>query len=102
MIELEAVVPHKENCDALINFEEVKQLATIDELAGMLGLKTKPYNAAQIRCACLVHGGDEKTLAISPAVRSKRGSPGVFFCQKAKNGGDRIGFKLSASPSLPV
>jgi hypothetical protein len=74
-----------------INFEEVEQLATIDELAEMLGLKTKPYNAAQIRCACPVHGGDEKTLAISPGVRSKRGSPGVFFCQKAKSGGDRIG-----------
>jgi hypothetical protein len=74
-----------------INFEEVEQLATIDELADMLGLKTKAYNAAQIRCACPVHGGDEKTLAISPAVRSKRGSPGVFFCQKAKSGGDRIG-----------
>src|SRR5882672_12764492 len=74
-----------------INFDEVEQLATIDELAEMLGLKTKPYNAAQIRCACPVHGGDEKTLAISPGVRSKRGSPGVFFCQKAKSGGDRIG-----------
>jgi hypothetical protein len=74
-----------------INFEEVEQLATIDELAEMLGLKTKAYNAAQIRCACPVHGGDEKTLAISPGVRSKRGSSGVFFCQKAKSGGDRIG-----------
>ena len=57
----------------------------------MLGLKTKRYNASQIRCACPVHGGEETTLAISPSVRSKRGSEGVFFCQKAKSGGDRSG-----------
>jgi len=48
MIELEAVVPHKENCDALINFEEVKQLATIDELAGMRARTPKPAWARRV------------------------------------------------------
>jgi hypothetical protein len=74
-----------------INFEDVERLATIEELAEMLGLKTKKYNASQIRCACPVHGGEDTTLAISPGVRSKRGSEGVFYCQKGKSGGDRIG-----------
>lgn len=74
-----------------ISFEEVEKLATIEELAEMLGLKTKRYNANQIRCSCPIHGGEDTTLAISPGVRSKRGSSGVFFCQKGKSGGDRIG-----------
>lgn len=74
-----------------IDFAVVEELATIEELADMLGLKTKRHGAAQIRCSCPVHGGEETTLAISPGVRSKRGSQGVFFCQKAKSGGDRIG-----------
>lgn len=74
-----------------IDFADVEQLATIEELADMLGLKTKRYNAAQIRCSCPIHGGDDTTLAISPNIRSKRGSVGVFYCQKGKSGGDRIG-----------
>jgi hypothetical protein len=74
-----------------ISFEDVEQLADIEELANMLGLKTKKYNASQVRCACPIHGGDDTTLAISPAIRSKRGSVGVFYCQKGKAGGDRIG-----------
>jgi hypothetical protein len=43
-----------------INFEEVEQLATIEELADMPGLKTKRYNANQIRCSCPIHGGEHK------------------------------------------
>ena len=74
-----------------IPFEEVEALATIEQLAEMLGLATHKYGANQIRCSCPVHGGDKDTLAISPAVKSKRGSLGVFFCQAAKSGGDRIG-----------
>jgi hypothetical protein len=35
----------------LISFEEVEQLATIEELADMLGLKNKRYNGNQIRCS---------------------------------------------------
>lgn len=75
-----------------ISFEDVEQLATIEELADMLGLQTNRHgNSGQVRCACPIHGGDKDTLAISPGVRSKRGSLGVFFCQKSKSGGDRIG-----------
>jgi len=73
-----------------ISFEEVESLASIEQLAEMLGLNAK-RSGHQLRCACPVHGGDDRTLAISPQVRSKRGSIGVFFCQKAKEGGDRIG-----------
>jgi hypothetical protein len=91
MVELVAAVPQKETAMAFIDFEKVEQLATIEELADMLGLKTKRYNPSQIRCACPVHSGEDTTLAISPGVRSKRGSEGVFFCQKGKSGGDRIG-----------
>jgi hypothetical protein len=73
-----------------INFEDVEQLADIEQLADMLGLKAK-QSGRQLRCSCPVHGGDDRTLAITPDVRSKRGSVGVFFCQKAQSGGDRIG-----------
>lgn len=73
-------------------FEDVEQLATIEQLARMLNLSAKPHGrTSQLRCSCPVHGGDETTLAISPHVRSRRGSMGVFFCQSAKSGGDRIG-----------
>jgi hypothetical protein len=73
-----------------INFDEVAELASIEQLADMLGLKTQS-SGRQLRCSCPVHGGDDRTLAITPDVRSKRGSQGVFFCQKAQSGGDRIG-----------
>lgn len=73
-----------------IDFAEVESLASIEQLVDMLGLKVK-HQGAQLRCSCPVHGGDERALAITPTVRSKRGSLGVFFCQKAQSGGDRIG-----------
>ena len=60
MVRLMAVVPHEEYCDALYQLEEVEQLATIEKLADMLGLKTKQYNADQIRCSCPNHGGEHK------------------------------------------
>ncbi len=72
-----------------IDFSHVEQLATIEQLADMLGLNPKKERT-QLRCSCPIHGG-ERSLAISPDVRSKRGSLGVFFCQEAKTGGDRIG-----------
>jgi hypothetical protein len=73
-----------------ISFEEVERLASIEQLAEMLGLNAKK-SGRQLRCSCPVHGGDERTLAITPDVKSKRGSEGVFFCQAGKSGGDRIG-----------
>ena len=73
-----------------ISFEDVEKLATIDRLVEMLNLDAKP-SGRQLRATCPVHGGDNRTLAISPDVRSKRGSIGVFFCQQAQEGGDRIG-----------
>lgn len=73
-----------------IPFEDVEKLATIDQLAKMLNLDIK-RSGAQWRCECPVHSGDHRTLCISPQVRSKRGSEGVFFCQADKSGGDRIG-----------
>jgi hypothetical protein len=72
-----------------IDFEQVQELATIEQLAEMLNLETR-RSGTQLRCPCPVHGG-ERSLAISPQVRSRRGSIGVFFCQEAKEGGDRIG-----------
>jgi hypothetical protein len=72
-----------------ISFEDVEQLATIDQLAEMLGLNPKKERT-QLRCSCPIHGG-VRSLAISPDVRSKRGPHGDFFCQEAKTGGDRIG-----------
>jgi hypothetical protein len=72
-----------------ISFEDVERLATIEQLAEMLGLNPKKERT-QLRCSCPIHGG-ERSLAISPDVRSKRGALGVFFCQEAKTGGDRIG-----------
>jgi hypothetical protein len=71
-------------------FEDVEQLANIEQLAHRLGLKTKP-SGNQLRCSCPIHGGNDRALAITPTARSKRGSLGVFFCQSAKSGGDRIG-----------
>lgn len=73
-----------------IDFADIERLATIDQLAEMLGLEVVK-SQTQLRCACPIHGGDARTLAISPQVRSKRGSMGVFFCQKSQSGGDRIG-----------
>jgi len=73
-----------------IPFEDVEQLATIEQLADMLGLKTKP-SGNQLRCTCPIHGGDDRAIAITPTARSKRGSLGVFYCQKVQSGGDRIG-----------
>jgi len=73
-----------------VPFEEVEALASIEQLADMLGLPVKP-SGQSLRCPCPKCGGDERTLVISPQVRSKRGSLGVFFCQRDKTGGDRIG-----------
>lgn len=73
-----------------IDFAAVEELASIEQLADMLGLKAK-RSGRQLRSSCPVCGGDDRTLAITPDVKSKRGSIGVFFCQKAQNGGDRIG-----------
>ncbi len=73
-----------------VPFEDVEALASIDQLAVMLGLDPK-RSGNQLRCACPVHGGDHRTLAISPQVKSRRGSEGVFYCQADKSGGDRIG-----------
>lgn len=73
-----------------IPFEDIEALATIEQLAAMLNLDIK-RSGNQLRCECPVHGGDHRTLAISPGVKSRRGSLGVFFCQQDKTGGDRIG-----------
>lgn len=72
-----------------VPFEEIENLATIEQLAEMLDLKLVGGRTG--RCPCPVHGGDDRTLCVTPGVRSKRGSLGVFFCQKAGDGGDRIG-----------
>lgn len=72
-----------------VPFDEVEQLATIEQLAEMLNLPAK-RSGQQLRCACPVHGGDDRSLAISPHVKSRKGSEGVFYCQKAGEGGDRI------------
>jgi hypothetical protein len=73
-----------------IPFEDVEALADILQLSRMLNLEIKA-SGAQFRCACPVHGGDHRTLCISPQVKSRRGSLGCFYCQADKSGGDRIG-----------
>jgi hypothetical protein len=73
-----------------IPFEEVEELATIERLAQMLNLDIR-RSGAQWRCECPAHPGHHRDLCISPQVKSKRGSLGVFFCQREKQGGDRIG-----------
>lgn len=75
---------------SFIDFSQVEELATIEQLADMLSLQAK-RSGRQLRCACPVHGGDDRTIAITPDVKSRRGSLGVFYCQKAQSGGDRIG-----------
>jgi hypothetical protein len=73
-----------------IPFEDVEELATIEQLAQMLNLQLQP-SKTQLRGVCPIHGGGDRTLCISPGVRSKRGSLGVFYCQASQLGGDRIG-----------
>ncbi|AMN44713.1 hypothetical protein [Rhodoplanes sp. Z2-YC6860] len=72
-----------------IPFEKVEELANIEQIAQMLNLSLRA-GKTQLRCVCPVHGGDDRTLCISPNVRSRRGSLGVFYCQAVKEGGDRI------------
>jgi hypothetical protein len=92
MVRLGTEVPNIQEATVgnFIDFEEVEALATIEDLAEILGLETRRYNASQIRCACPVHGGEDPSLSARAFV-SKRGSDGVFYCQKGKSGGDRIG-----------
>jgi hypothetical protein len=73
-----------------ISFQEVEALADILQIARMLGLDTRP-SGSQFRCGCPVHGGDHRQLCISPQINSRGGSQGVFYCQRDKSGGDRIG-----------
>ena len=72
-----------------IPFEAIEALADIEKLAEMLNL-TLTRGKTQFRGKCPVHGGDDRTLCISPHVRSRKGSLGVFYCQSAQEGGDRI------------
>lgn len=73
-----------------IPIEDVEARVEILQIAQMLGLEIKPVGS-QFRCQCPVHGGDHRSLCVSPQVRSRRGSLGVFFCQSEKTGGDRVG-----------
>jgi hypothetical protein len=73
-----------------VPFEEIEELASIERLAQMLNLDIR-RSGAQWRCECPTHPGHHRDLCISPQIRSKRGSLGVFFCQREKIGGDRIG-----------
>lgn len=91
MVEVRKLTIHMEAVMAgkYIPFEQVEELADIERLAQMLNLPVRK-SGVQLRCPCPVHGGD-RGLAITPSVRSRRGSLGVFYCQEAKEGGDRIG-----------
>lgn len=72
-----------------IPFDEVDQLASIEEVAEMLNLKVVKRRPHQFRCECPTCKGQD--LAITPGVRSKRGMLGVWFCQNCQTGGDKIG-----------
>jgi hypothetical protein len=73
-----------------LDFAEVYPLADIEQIAKMLNLDLR--GSRTMRCACPVHGGDDRTLCVTPGIEHKlSGSVGVWFCQKEQKGGDRIG-----------
>lgn len=73
-----------------LDFAEIYPLADIEQIAQMLNLKLR--GSRTMRCECPVHGGDERTLCVTPGIEHKlSGSQGVWFCQKEQKGGDRIG-----------
>lgn len=73
-----------------LDFAEIYPLADIERIAQMLNLNLK--GSRTMRCECPVHGGDERTLCVTPGIEHKlSGSQGVWFCQKEQKGGDRIG-----------
>jgi len=75
-----------------LNFDEVRELATIEQIAARLGLPVK-QEPGSLRCECPRHGGGKRSLTITLDKLSARNrSKGVFFCNvPPKGGGDRIG-----------
>jgi hypothetical protein len=71
-----------------IDFKKVYPLAEIEDIVRMLNLPVR--GSANLRCSCPVHGGDERTLSITPAFRCKNGTLGGFKCWATGDGGDRI------------
>jgi DNA primase len=66
---------------AYIDFQEIKQRVSIEQVVAMLGLVLK-QNGSQYRGPCPVHGGGDRTFVITPG----RG----FYCFAEKKGGDQI------------
>lgn len=66
---------------AYIDFQELKDAVSIEEVGDFLDLQLK-QTGAQLRGGCPVCGGD-RTLVITP-------SKGAFYCFASKKGGDLI------------
>jgi DNA primase len=64
-----------------IDFAEIKRRISLSQCATMLGLQLK-QSGNQMRCACPVHGGGERTLVVTP----DKG----FYCFNDKKGGDQV------------
>jgi DNA primase len=66
---------------AFIDFVELKERVSIEQVVQMLDLKLKKHGA-QMRGPCPVHGGGDRTFVVTPG----RG----FYCFAEKQGGDQI------------
>jgi hypothetical protein len=64
-----------------IDFTEIKRRISLSQCVTMLGLQMK-QSGNQLRSACPVHGGGERTLVVTP----DKG----FYCWGEKKGGDQI------------
>jgi hypothetical protein len=64
-----------------INYNDVKQRVSLEDVAQMLGLQLKK-DGSGFRCACPAHSGGDRTLVVTPG----KG----FYCQGEKKGGDQI------------
>lgn len=63
----------------MADFSDIKEKVSIEQAAQFLGLQLKK-EPTSLRCTCPVHGGDARSLAITPARN-------IFYCMSAKQGG---------------
>lgn len=67
----------------MADYKTLKARLTIEQVAGMLGLKMKP-ESNQLRSACpACNRGGDRALVVTP-------SKGAFYCQAAKTGGSLL------------
>jgi hypothetical protein len=64
-----------------LDFTDIKARVSLEQVATLVGLKMK-RSGSQLRCECPVHGGDDRTLVVTP----NKG----WYCFQEKKGGDCI------------